>query len=499
MKMHETMKSILKTVASLSVLLLACSCVLEKIDTQMTPEKAKASIRLECSALESYTVQAAKPQDISFHVSATTPWTITGKDAGWLTITPASSSVSSLSEDIRISAGANNDYADRKAVLTVSGEDTETSYTITVTQLRKGKLAVTPIADNFTASAGEKNFTVETNIAWEASAADEWLTLSPASGSSDGPTKSFTVSAKAAKNESVTRSTTVTVTAGDEKKEFQVVQKGQTLEILPLSSTEVDRRGAEFDLTVDATMDWKVECNHPAVTATKEGNDKVKVKVPWNNQFAPRNVKITVKPTTNEYGDVSSSVEFTQDINFTFSGHTEVLADGSVKVYGDQASRVKLIDAFRYVNVIIKMGDKAFADAAQMWLYANDAVEGVEIEIQNQIQLGKRVRVRLNGDLPNSGLSSYDSVDYEMTKEELNAMDEYRVDIVPGTNSTSGVQHLNFSFSYNGALRSAILDKPSVFADEPTAACHYWFGCYSASGDGTWYVVKTCDVIPVEE
>lgn len=499
MKMKENMKSILKTVAFLSVLFLGTSCALEQIDTQMTPEKALASIRLECSALENYTVQAAKPQDISFHVSATTPWTITGKDAGWLTVTPASSSVSSLSEDIRVSAAVNEEFADRTAVLTVGGENTDKSYTITVTQHRKGKLTVTGIAGQFDPAGGSKSFTVESNIAWEASAADEWLTLNPASGSSDNETKSFAITATAAANSSVTRSTTVTVTAGDEKKEFEVVQKGQTLELLPVASTEVDRRGAEFELGVNATMDWKVECSHPAVTATREGNDKVKVVVPWNNQFAPRTIKITVKPTTTAYGDVSSSVEFTQDINFTFSGHTEVLADGSVKVYGDEVSRVKLIDGFRYVNVIIKMGDKSFGDAAQMWLYANDAVEGVEVEIQNQIQLGKRIRVRLNGTLPNSGLSCYDSVDYEMTKAELNAMDEYRVDVVPGTNSTDGVQHLNFSFSYNGTLRSAVLDKPSVFADEATAACHYWFGCYTASGDGTWYVVKTCDVIPVEE
>lgn len=493
------MKSIVKTVASLALLVLTFSCALEKIDSQMTPEKARASIRLECSALESYTVQAAKPQDISFHVSATTPWTITAKDAAWLTVTPASSSVSSLSEDIIVEAAANTDFADRKAVLTVTGENTDKSFTITVTQLRKGKLVVTPVADQYEPAGGAKTFKVESNIAWEATAADEWLTLDPASGTSEGETKSFNVTATAAANSSVTRFTTVTVIAGDEKQEFDIIQKGQTLEFLPVADPAVDRHGATLELGVNATMDWKVECDHPAVTATKEGNDKVKVVVPWNNQFAPRTINVTVKPTTAAYGDVSSTVTLTQDINFSFSGHCEVLADGSVKVYGDQASRVKLIDALRYVNIIIKMGDKSFGENAQMWVYSNDAVEGTEIEIQNQIQLGKRVRVRLNGHLPNSGLSCYDSVDYDMSQSELNAMDEYRVDVVPGTNSTEGVQHLNFSFSYNGTLRSAVLDKPSIFADVPTAACHYWFGCYSASEDGTWYVVKTCDVISVEE
>ena len=490
------MKTLFKTAICLSLLLMASSCVLDSIDSQPATDP-----RLDCDALESYTVQAVKPQDVSFSISATTPWTITGyENASWVTVTPASSSVSSLAEDIRISSAENPDTEERSVVLTIKGENTSTTYKVTITQTRRGKLIVTPIADEFTAAGGSKNFEIQSNVHWEASVADEWLSISPASGASDGAMKTFSVKATAAANSSLTRSTTVTVVAGDEKSEFIVTQKGQSLDIKPVEFTEVDRTGKEFVLDVDASMDWKAECNVSDVTLTKDGNDKLKVNVPWNNRFAPRTIKITIKPVSSSFGNVSSSIEFTQDINFEFSGHCEVLEDGSVKVYGDEASRVKMKDRARYVNIIIKMGDKSnFCDNAQMWTYANDAVEGVEIEIQNQIQLGKRIRVRLNGHLPKSGESCYDSVDYEITKDELNAMKEYRVDVVPGTNSTNGVQHLNFSFSYNGTLRSAVLDKPSVFADTPDAGCHYWFGCYTASGDGTWYVVKSCDVIPVAE
>ena len=490
------MKTIFKTAVCLSVLLMASSCVLDSIDSQPA-----ADPHMTCDALESYTVQAVKPQDVSFSISSTTPWTITGQEsASWITVTPASSAEASLAEDVRIKAAENTGLDDRRVVLTVKGENISETQTITIIQLRHGKLVVTPISEDFASAGSSKNFEVQANMAWEASAADEWLTLSPASGTSDGSMKSFSVKATAAANSSLIRTTTVTVVAGDEKSEFIVKQKGQSLEFKPVDFTEVDRTGSEFELSVDASMDWKAECNVEEVTLTKVGNDKLKVNVPWNNRFAPRTVKITIKPTSSSYGDVSSSVEFTQDINFEFSGHCEVLEDGSVKVYGDDASRVKMKDRARYVNIIIKMGDKSnFCDNAQMWTYANDAVEGVEIEIQNQIQLGKRIRVRLNGHLPKSGESCYDSVDYEITKDELNAMKEYRVDVVPGTNSTNGVQHLNFSFSYNGTLRSAVLDKPSVFSDTPDAGCHYWFGCYTASNDGTWYVVKSCDVIPVAE
>jgi len=476
-------------------MLMAGSCVLDKIDSQPATDP-----RLDCDALESYTIQANKPQDISFRVSSTTPWSITGfESASWLTVEPASSAVSSLSEDIRIKATANPNLEDRKVTLTIKGENTNISYSINLTQLRKGKLTVTPIADAFAKDGNSQTFKVESNLDWAVSAADDWLSFSPASGTGDGTMKATNVTATAKANGSLNRSTVVTVTSGDEKFEFTANQKGQSLDFGEVESTELDRTGQEVIIDVDATMDWAVSCDNADFIVTKEGNDKVKVVAPWNNKFAPRSATVTIKPTSNSYGDVSSSITFTQDVNFTMSGHCEVLADGSVKIYGDDASRVKLIDSYRYASIIIKMGDKGFADNAQMWLYANDAVESVEIEIMNQIQLGKRVRVRLNGDLPNSGLSTYDSVDYDMTKDELNKMDEYRVDILPSENSTSGVGHLKFSFSYNGTLRSSVLDKPSIFEDVPEAACHYWFGCYTASNDGTWYVVKSCDVVPVEE
>ena len=501
MKMNENMKSILKTVASLSVLLLAASCTMEQIDTQMTPEKAKASIRLECSALESYTVQAAKPQDISFHVSATTPWTITGKDADWLTVTPASSSVSSLSEDIRITAKANNDFADRKAVLTVSGQDTETSYTITVTQLRKGKLAVAAIADKYEPTGGSKTFTVQSNIAWEASAADEWLTLNPASGSSDGETKSFTITATAAENSSVTRSTTVTVAAGDEKQEFEVIQRGQTLEILPVASTEVDRRGEELVLDVDATMDWKVECDTPGVIATKAGNDKINLSVPFNSIFLPRTIKVTIKPTTAAYGDVSSSVEFTQDINFTFEGDYEVQDDGSVMLVEGESSHIVLKDGMRYGTLKLTFGEVHFAEKGDLW-YVNDVADGDAwaAHLYNWLTVGK-TRLRAEGSISTGhGLridkDSYMSESYDISLDELNAMTTYEMDLYPDPENK---EHLCMDFLYNGSKRCSAKCMNPFYGNDLVGNKTY-VGVYTGSTtDDTWFEVKSCEVTVIED
>ena len=230
------MKSIFKTAACLSFLaLLVNACKLEEIDTQMTEEEAVAAIKLDCDALESYTIQAKRPQAVSFTVNSTTPWTVTvSEGADWLTVTPASSAVSSLSEDIRITAAANDGLVDRSATVTVKGENTSKSYSIAITQLRLGRLSVTPLTAEFALNGSSQSFSLETNLPWEAYAEDEWLTLSPASGESDGSMKSFSVQATAAANTSVVRSTKVVVTSGDERKEFSVTQKGQSLEFLPL-------------------------------------------------------------------------------------------------------------------------------------------------------------------------------------------------------------------------------------------------------------------------
>ena len=102
------MKYIFKSALLLSLLLAASSCVLDEIDSQPASEP-----RLECDALEAYTIQATKPQAVSFRVNATTPWTVTASpEVKWITITPASSAVSSLSEDVRVTVAANTDFAD---------------------------------------------------------------------------------------------------------------------------------------------------------------------------------------------------------------------------------------------------------------------------------------------------------------------------------------------------------------------------------------------------
>ena len=483
------MKSIFKIAACLSVLLLAYSCKLEEIDTQMTDEEAIANIRLECDALEAYTIQAEKPQAVSFSVTSTTPWSITcSGNPDWLTVSPSSSAESSLAEDIIVKVAVNPGFEDRSTVLTVQGENTEILYKVTITQLRKGRLAVSPATGNFSKNGESKAFTVDANVAWTVTSADPWLTFSKDKGEGTGSPE--TVQAIAAKNTSIVRQTRVTVTCGDLKEMFDVVQEGEFLEFLPVETTEINRVGEQIELGVKASLDWKVEVDNEAFTATKSGSDKVILSAPFNNQFAPRSVTIILKPVAAEYGDVSNSITLTQDINFKFSGNCEVLEDGSVKISSGSSTRVSTLDDLRFVSIVMTFGEKNFKDKAELWC----AVKAAGCNIYNQLTLGGNTRIRTDGSLPD-GSSTYLNTTYSITKDELNAMTEYRFDVLPDEVNTA---YHYIRFYYNGTLK-AEQNYRSIFQADPEAAGPYWFGYYDDASDGTWYVIKTCDITPIAE
>lgn len=494
------MKSIFKLAACLSFAsLLVYSCKMEDIDTQMTEEEAIAAIKLDCDALESYTIQALRPQAVSFTVTSTTPWTVTvSEGADWLSVSPASSAVSSLSEDVRLTATPNDGLTDRKATVTVKGENTSISYTIAVTQMRKGQLTVTPLTEEFALNGNAQSFSLQTNLPWEARSEDDWLTLSPASGDSDGSMKSFTVQATAAANKSIVRSTKITVTSGDEKQEFTVTQKGQSLEFLPVEDASIDRKGGELTLTVNATMDWKVECDNDAFTVTKTGTNQVKVAAGWNNKFAPRTAEITLKPVSADFGDVSYSATVSQDVNFKLDGNCEVLEDGSVKISSGAKSRVTTLDELRYVSIKLTMGEVNFGAKGELWC----AVNAAGCNIYNQLSLGGNLRIRQDGTLPNAAQSTYKNVSLSgMDQDALNAMTEYRFEVLPDgkvDTSYSNVKWHYVRFWYNGTLNTE-MNFRSVFEDDPTAAGAYWFGFYNTTSDGTWYIVKSCDIDIIAE
>ena len=485
-KTKSYMKTLFKTVACLSFLLSFAACQEFKIDTQMTPEKEAASVRLVSDALESYTISATNPQPISFKVASNTPWTIARSDnAEWLAVSPASSAVSSLNQDITVTAVENTTYEDRSVTLTISAENVETTYSVTITQHKLGKLYVQPVADNFAAGGSTLPFTIETNVAWEARSNEQWLTLSETSGVGDGSV--MTIQATADENTSIVRKATVTVVAGEDTETFEVTQKGMSLEIVPLESPVVDRKGGELIFDVDATMEWKVESSNEWFTAEPTTDGKIKVTAPWNNAFAPKTATITLLPTSNKYGDIKSEVEVSQPINFDITGHYEVLEDGSVKAYGDSKCKITTKDGYRYASFVAKLGEKNIGAKCRMHLCTHDAGSTGNTEYQCQINLDGNKRLRSNG-----GGTDYNSSSFSITEDELKAMTEYRMDFAPDNGQ------IRLEFFYNGTSRKSMTTK-SVYETEPDAVGHYFFGFDSSVSDGSWYIVKSIDITVITE
>ena len=565
------MKTITRIIASLSILLIAAACQQFEIDTQMTPEKEYANLRLVCDAVDSYSFPSSSADNVPFTVSANTPWTITrSSGAEWCTVTPSSSASSSLISDVIVSVADNTTGEDRSATLTIKGERISKYYTITINQSRRGHLYVTPVAKDFSAAGGPLTFTINTNVPWEVRTDVSWLHFNRENGQPDPDGRTITITATAdpsdeiervatvtvvagddeesfdvtqkgsfdlteitgefpgsggtqqlklrtdlawtvsadkdwisfdkesgegsssvtvinvtaAPNDDITRKATITVTAGGQTREFEVVQSGAAFSIIAPADPTIDRMGGELLIEVDASKAWEPQTDVPGFTVTKVDDSHFKVVAGFNNSFAPRKGNVSIVG-----GTAVDSIEITQDVNFSFEGHYEILEDGSVKVYVDQKTRVTLIDPARYVSFKLTMGEVSFDDKAEFVLNTHDAGGSGELQCQIRLGAGKN-RLRTNG-----GATEYNTATIGITVDELNALKEYRMDFVPNAEDAAKI---DLEFFYNGTSKVKMTSK-NPYAGNAEASGHYFFGCEEASsGSATWYIVKTCDVTFIE-
>ena len=567
------MKTITRIFASLSVLLLAAACQQFEIDTQMTPEQEYANLRLVCDAVDSYSFASTNADKVTFNVSANTPWTITrSSGAEWCTVTPSSSSVSSLISDVVVSVADNDSGEDRTATLTVTGERINKYYTITINQSRKGRLFVTPVAKDYAATGGPLSFTINTNVPWSVRSDVSWLKFSPENGQPDPDGRTITVVATAEPSDVMERVATVTVTAGDDEETFDVTQKGsfemtaitgefpgaggsqalklrtdlpwtvsadkdwitfdkesgegsnaQTIinvtakpnddaarkavitvtaggeshtfevmqagsafAIIPPADPTIDRKGGELLIEVDATKSWEPQTEVPGFSVEKVDDSHFKVVAGFNNIFAPRKGQVSIVSASG----ATDSIEITQDTNFTVQ-NGEVLEDGSVKLSGDKGTRVQFKDGLRCMTLVLTMGEKNFGDAGQLW------VQGAigSVNIYNQLSLDGNTRIRTDGNMADeAATSAYKSTKYSITKDELNAMNTYEYGLKPNAEDPT---QLDMWFKVDGTEKTSHTGNNPFYYNPDLV--NYYFGFYSATSDGTWYVVKSCDLTVNEE
>ncbi len=266
------MKTLTKIIASLSIFMTAAACQQFDIDTQMTPEKEYANLRLVCDAVDSYSFPSTNADKVTFNVSSNTPWTITrSSGAEWCTVTPSSSSSSSLISDVTVSVADNDSGEDRTATLTVRGERVNTYYTITINQSRKGKLFVTPVAKDFVATGGPLSFTINTNVDWEVRTDVSWLSFNRENGQPDPDGKTITIIATAEPSDVLERVATVTVVAGDDEESFDVTQKG-TFDLTEITGT-FPGSGATQQLKLRTDLPWTVSADKDWVSFDKESGE----------------------------------------------------------------------------------------------------------------------------------------------------------------------------------------------------------------------------------
>ena len=266
------MKTLTKIIASLSIFLTAAACQQFDIDTQITPEQEYANLRLVCDAVDSYSFPSTNADNVTFNVSSNTPWTITrSSGADWCTVTPSSSSSSSLISDVVVSVADNDSGEDRTATLTVRGERINSYYTITINQSRKGRLFVAPIAKDFVATGGPLTFTINTNVAWEVRTDVSWLSFNRENGQPDPDGRTITIIATAEPSDVLERVATVTVVAGDDEESFDVTQKG-SFSLTEITST-FSGSGATQQLKLHTDLAWTVSADKDWVSFDKESGE----------------------------------------------------------------------------------------------------------------------------------------------------------------------------------------------------------------------------------
>ena len=266
------MKTLTRIIASLSIFLTAAACQQFDIDTQMTPEKEQANLRLVCDAVDSYSFPSTNADNVTFNVSSNTPWTITrSSGAEWCTVTPSSSSSSSLISDVVVSVANNESGEDRTATLTVRGERINSYYTITINQSRKGKLFVTPVAKDYVATGGPLSFTINTNMAWEVRTDVSWLSFNRENGQPDPDGRTITIIATAEPSDVLERVATVTVVAGEDEESFEVAQRG-TFSLTEITS-EFPGAGATQQLKLRTDLAWTVSADKDWISFDKESGE----------------------------------------------------------------------------------------------------------------------------------------------------------------------------------------------------------------------------------
>ena len=142
---------------------------------------------------------------VAVTVTSSADWVATCTD-DWCTVQPASGKGGTST--IAVNVAANGSAAERQTALQVASGNRKAS--VKITQRAKPELIFSSTALTFGSAKGSQVMVLKSNVAWSATCADDWCTVSPASGM----TGTTAVTVSAGQNASgAERQTTITIDA----------------------------------------------------------------------------------------------------------------------------------------------------------------------------------------------------------------------------------------------------------------------------------------------
>ena len=263
-------------------------------------------------------------ENILFKVKSDTGWMVdvtdpAGERIDWLyDINPASGDATGDGwATVTLKAKENESTEDRHATIIVKAG--EASESISIIQYGKVvELVLSTDKLSFGQPAGDRTFTVTSNVAWTVKSSDEsWLTITNNNSGEGNEAAPVTVTVHAEENtNSDSRPAKITVSGGGTSQTIEVTQLGKEANIsLSTDKLSFGQPAGDCTFTVTSNVKWEVKTDKEWLTITKndsgEGNEPspvtVTVHAKENTNSDSRPAKITVSG-----GGTSQTIEVTQ-------------------------------------------------------------------------------------------------------------------------------------------------------------------------------------------
>lgn len=186
-------------------------------------------------------------------VASNVSWSI-NDNVSWLTLSPTSGT---SNRTITASYSQNNTTSSRTATITVTGSGITRTATITQSGATSTNyLAVSPDSLLVPFDSDSTTFNISSNVSWSITENEDWLSLSPSSGSNNSTiTAYFDIN-----NSNTIREAEIIISGGGFTRNIFVVQNGliEFIEVFP-DSQKVSSSSGEITFQINSNVNWNIE------------------------------------------------------------------------------------------------------------------------------------------------------------------------------------------------------------------------------------------------